>query len=398
MSIGLLAMCEVLALGLWFSISATVPALRLEFALSDGQVALLTSSVAVGFVTGTLGSAVLGLADRLPPRRFFMISAFVGAAANLAVLEFEPTSAIVVVLRFLTGAAMAGIYPVGMKIAATWAKGDTGLLVGLIVGALTLGTASPHAFNAAGGIDWRFTLILASATAAAAGLLVNLVRLGPAIARAPPFEPAFVLRAWTTKSVRLANLGYFGHMWELYAMWAWIGLFFHASFAAAAGGATPAVASRASLATFAVVGIGAVGCLAGGLFADKLGRTTLTMLAMAVSGACALAIGFLFGADPWLVTALALLWGIAVVADSAQFSSCIIELSDRAHVGTMLTVQTCVGFLLTLVTLHLMPPLVAWVGWRYAFAPLAIGPFLGVVAMGRLRAHPDAVKLASGNR
>lgn len=181
-------------------------------------------------------------------------------------------------------------------------------------------------------------------------------------------------------------------------MWAWIGLFFHASFAAAAGGATPAVASRASLATFAVVGIGAVGCLAGGLFADKLGRTTLTMLAMAVSGACALAIGFLFGADPWLVTALALLWGIAVVADSAQFSSCIIELSDRAHVGTMLTVQTCVGFLLTLVTLHLMPPLVAWVGWRYAFAPLAIGPFLGVVAMGRLRAHPDAVKLASGNR
>ena len=349
-------------------------------------------------VAGTLGSAILGLADRLPPRRFFMISAFMGAAANLAVLAFEPTSATVILLRFLTGAAMAGIYPVGMKIAATWAKGDTGLLVGLVVGALTLGTASPHAFNAAGGFDWRFTLVLASVAATAAGLLVNLVRLGPAITRAPPFEPAFVLRAWTTKSLRLANLGYFGHMWELYAMWAWIGLFFHASFTATAGGATPAVSIHASLAAFAVVGVGAVGCLAGGLFADRLGRTTLTMLAMAVSGACALAIGFLFGADPWLVTALALLWGIAVVADSAQFSSCIIELSDRAHVGTMLTVQTCVGFLLTLVTVHMMPPLVAWVGWRYAFAPLAIGPFLGVLAMSRLRAHPDAVKLASGNR
>jgi MFS family permease len=352
----------------------------------------------VGFVAGTLSSAILGLADRLPPRRFFMVSAFLGAAANLAVLAFEPTSAIVVLLRFLTGVTMAGIYPVGMKIAATWAKGDTGLLVGLIVGALTLGTAAPHAFNAIVGIDWRLTLVLASVAAAAAGLLINLVGLGPAITRAPPFEPAFVLRAWTTKSLRLANLGYFGHMWELYAMWAWIGLFFHASFVAAAGGVTPAVSFNASLAAFAVVGIGAVGCLAGGLFADRLGRTTLTMLAMAVSGACALLIGFLFGADPWLVTALALLWGIAVVADSAQFSSCIIELSDRAHVGTMLTVQTCVGFLLTLLTIHLMPPLVEWWGWRYAFAPLAIGPFLGVIAMGRLRAHPDAVKLASGNR
>jgi MFS family permease len=200
------------------------------------------------------------------------------------------------------------------------------------------------------------------------------------------------------KSLRLANLGYFGHMWELYTMWAWIGLFLHASFADHAGGSTPTVSYQASLAAFAVVGVGAVGCLAGGLFADRLGRTTLTMLAMTVSGACAIAIGFLFGADPWLVTALALLWGMAVVADSAQFSSCIIELSDRTHVGTMLTVQTCLGFLLTLLTVHLMPPLVAWVGWRYAFAALAIGPFLGVVAMGRLRAHPDAVKLASGNR
>jgi MFS family permease len=383
-------------MALWFSASAVVAALVAEYRLSGFAQALLTSGVQLGFVIGSLASAVLGLADRLDPRRFFMASALVAAAANAAILLVPGDSALVPLLRLITGICMAGIYPVGMKLAATWARGDMGLMVGLLVGALTLGSATPHLFNALGGIDWRFTLAAASASALAAALLINLAGLGPNRAPAPRFDPGAVLAAWQVKPLRLANLGYLGHMWELYAMWAWVGVFLQASFALRLA---PDIApTAAKLATFATVGIGAIGCIAGGLVADRLGRTTVTIAAMAVSGSCAAIVGLLYGGDPWLLTALCLVWGIAVVADSAQFSASIAELSDRALVGTMLTLQTALGFTLTLVTIHLMPALVETLGWRWAFAPLAIGPFLGVWAMARLRAHPEARRLAGGRR
>ena len=395
-SLTVLSLCEVAAMALWFSASAVLPALSAEFHLSGFTQSLFTSSVQAGFVVGSVTSAVLGLADRLDPRRFFMATALTAAAANLAILAVAPTSAWVPVLRFVTGACMAGIYPVGMKLASTWARGDMGLVVGLLVGALTLGTAAPHLFNALGGLDWRFTLIAASASAVAAGLAINLAGIGPNVQAAPPFRAAFVLWAWKIKPLRLANLGYLGHMWELYAMWAWIVVFLHASFAQTLAPETAATAAK--LAAFATVGIGGLGCLAGGLFADRLGRTTLTMLAMAISGTCAATIGFFFAGPPELVTAVCLVWGLSIVADSPQFSASVAELSDRFLVGTMLTLQTALGFTLTLVTIHLMPLWVDWLGWRYAFAPLAIGPALGVWAMARLRAHPDATRLAGGRR
>ncbi len=395
----LLAFCEVLALALWFSATAVVPVLKQAYDLPGWQASLFSSAVAMGFVAGTLTSAVLGLADRLDPRRFFMASALVAATANALVLALEPTSLIIIALRFITGACMAGLYPVGMKMVSTWAKGDTGFLVGLLVGALTLGSAAPHLFNAGGGVNWQVTIGLASVLAVVAGLLINFVELGPARSKAPPFNPAYMLHAWTDKPLRLANLGYFGHMWELYAMWAWIGVFLNASYLHTYGqGEAEFAASAASLMTFAVIGAGAFGCLFGGLFADRMGRTTLTMIAMAISGACSVIVGFLFGASPIILGVVVIVWGIAIVADSAQFSSCIIELSNPSYLGTMVTTQTCVGFLLTLATIHMIPPLVDLVGWQYAFAPLAIGPALGVLAMARLRAHPDAVRLAGGNR
>ena len=397
-SMAVLLACEVGAMGVWFSSAVVAALIRADAADAAGS-AWLTSAVQAGFVVGTAGSAVLSLADRFDPRRLFTASALVAAAATAALALLPPTGMLQLALRLLTGMCMAGVYPVGMRLAATWARpgagGDLGLLIGLLVGALTLGSASPHLLGAVPGLDWRGVYWAAAGLAAGCGLGINLAGVGPSAARAARIDPARMAQAWRSRPLRLANLGYLGHMWELYAMWAWLGPFLLSSFAASG---LPHPGPAAEGAAFAAVALGALGAWGGGALADRIGRTRVTAGAMLASAACALAIGWLHGAAPALVVAVAVAWGVTVIADSAQFSAAIAELADPASVGTLLTVQTCLGFALTLVSIQLVPVIVGWIGWAGAFTMLACGPLLGTIAMTRLREDPASARLAGGRR
>ncbi|HUP48196.1 MAG TPA: MFS transporter [Thermoanaerobaculia bacterium] len=378
----LLAAVELLAMGLWFGVSAVSPQIAAEWRLDVRAVSWLTLAVQLGFVAGTLLSAVFNLPDIIRARHLVALAAILGAAANALLAWSVTTLGAAVVLRFLTGAFLAGVYPPGMKLIATWYRKGRGFALGVLVGALTLGKASPYLVNAFGSSEWRVNVTVASLLALVAAVLVLVfVREGPYALPSQPFDITQVAKVFTNRGVRLANFGYFGHMWELYAMWAWAPVMIRASLSAS--GDSPVLAEVAS---FLVIGAGAAGCVAAGQLADRIGRAEVAAGAMAISGACCIVTGLFFGGPAVALLVIAAIWGAAVVADSAQFSACVTELGDPRYMGTALTLQTCIGFLITTVSIGIMPAAVDILGWRYAFSLLAIGPFLGIVAMMRLRA------------
>lgn len=393
-ALGLLSLAELLGMSLWFSAAAVVPALRVEWNLSESSAGWLTIAVQLGFVCGTLLSAFLNLPDVFRVRYLFAASALAGAFANAAFGVYAHSVQSGIALRFLTGMFLAGVYPPGMKIIATWFQRSRGMALGVLVGALTLGKASPYLVNALGSSNWRQNIFFISLLAIGGGMIVLLfVEDGPHALPAAKFDWKQAIAVFSNRGVRLASFGYFGHMWELYAMWVWIPVMIRASLAV-----SKASPLAAEIASFLVIGCGAVGCVVAGLVADRIGRTVVTSWAMAISGSCCLLIGFLFGGNPLLLLLVAAIWGATVVADSAQFSACVTELGDPQYVGTALTMQTCLGFLLTTISIELIPYFVKTVGWQYAFAILAPGPLLGVFAMLRLRALPEASKIAHGRR
>ncbi len=375
-ALGVLAGALVLSMTTWFSASAVVPQLRAEWNLSSTGASWLTIAVQLGFVGGALASSLLNLADVFSPRSVILAGSLGAAGAN-ALLGAAGGAGFGIPLRLATGFFLAGVYPPALKLMATWFRRGRGLALGTIVGALTLGSALPHLVNGLGGLDWRTVIYATSGLTLAGGVLARFgVADGPFPFPRAVFDPRQARLVFANRGVRLASLGYFGHMWELYAMWAWFVVFFRAVHGPGAG---------AAYATFAVIGAGAFGCIAGGLLGDRWGRPQTTAAMMVASGSCAVAIGLVAQWSAWLALAIGLVWGFTVVADSAQFSTIVTELADQAYVGTALTLQLAVGFTLTVATIWLIPVLEHDVGWKWAFAFLAPGPALGTLAMLRLR-------------
>jgi len=387
----LIAVGQLFALSLWFSATAVAPQLEAEWGLDVGQVAGLTLAVQIGFVVGALVSAALNLADVIPSRRLFSLSAMCGATVNLGLLAMGPdTVGVSLGLRFLTGMFLAGVYPAGLKVMAGWFKSGRGMALGVLVGALTVGSASPHLIRGL-GVEWQGVLVAASLLTLLSALLMTRVGDGPHDVPSQPFRWSQLLVVLRNRGVRLSTYGYLGHMWELYAMWTWTAAFLSASAAESGTGY-----GSVSVLTFLVIAIGGLGSWLAGLLADRVGRTTVAGTAMAISGTCALLTPVLFGAPPLLVVPVMLVWGLTVVADSAQFSTMVTETASDETRGTALTLQTAVGFLLTLVTIRLVPAVAGEVGWRWAFPVLALGPAAGVAAMVRLRSTRYAAMLAGG--
>ena len=373
--LAVVSLAMLLSLTSWMTATAIGPELQLKWSLSSSQLGWLTTIVQLGFVVGTALGAILNLADVLPSRAYFALSAFLAAVSNVLLLSSDDFSE-ALPARFFTGFFLAGVYPPGMKMVSTWFQSARGLAIGTVVGALTVGKATPYLLKAVGSTD----TIAVVAGGSIAGLLASILigtayRDGPYPFPSRPFEWSRVGKLLGHRKTMLATGGYLGHMWELYAMWTWISAFL---FAAAAGVVSDTVID---LVVFGAIGAGALGCVWGGAAADRIGRHRVVNLAMAISGGCCLMAGMVFQAPFSFLVILTWIWGFFVVADSAQFSALVTEVAPQDSVGTALMLQTSLGFLLTMVTIQAVPAIVSALGWQWAFAFLALGPAAGICSI-----------------
>jgi MFS family permease len=388
-ALALLAVVQLFGMSPWFAGTALAPALSVAWGLSSAQVGWLSSAVQLGFVAGTVTAAVLNLADVLPSRWYVAGAAVLAAGAN-AMLAMAGGFEVAVASRFLTGFCLAGVYPPAMKMAATWFTSARGLAIGVVVGALTIGKAMPYLVEALGGVGQGFVIWSTSGAALLAAALVGgLYRDGPHPFARRPFSWGLVGTVVREPRARLVTGGYLGHMWELYAFWAWIPAFLAASLAVS-NPSPPPSGALVSLLTFVIIAGGVVGCVWGGIAGDRIGRPRVVTLALGVSGTCCLLSGIFFGFPLWLLLPVMVLWNMAVIADSAQFSAMITETVPSHAVGTALTLQVALGFLLTMASIQLVPVVAEIVGWRWGFAVLAFGPAAGIAAIRGLGRSPDA--------
>ena len=391
----LLSIAELLAMSLWFTGTAVLPQVTAMWHSGLALGSWLTIAVQIGFSLGAIVFALFNISDIFSPIKVFVASALAAAAANALFAWTAQVPAQALLLRGATGFFLAGVYPVGMKIIAGWFQRGRGLALGIMIGALTVGSAVPHAVNSLGGIDWRGVVLLGSAQAVIGALIVALaVREGPYAMPQSRLDLGQMFEIVRNRRVRLANFGYLGHMWELYSMWGWIAVIV----AASAGWPRAKYEMAAALA----IAIGAVGCIWAGAASDRLQdqsessrvsqRARVTIIAMAASSACCVLAALIFVLHrPLLLVALSLVWGIAVIADSAQFSTIISEVSDKSYVGTALTCQVALGFLLTAIAIRAMAAIAGHFGWQWALASMALGPLLGIWAMSGLLEKRSAV-------
>jgi MFS family permease len=337
----------------------------------------MTSSVQFGFIAGTLLFAFLAIADRHSPVRVFLGCSLLGAGANLGVFAFAESFGAVLACRFLTGFFLAGIYPVGMKIAASWYEKGLGRALGYLVGALVLGTALPHLLNGVGtALPWQGVLVTVSAFAALGGIAMPLlVHDGPFHRGGAPFDPHALRRVFRSRPFRASAFGYFGHMWELYAFWTFV------PFLLAAHGRLARADLNVSAWAFAVIGAGALGCAVGGVISRRRGSAPVAAAQLASSGLCCVLSPFLLAAPTPAYLAFLVFWGVVVVGDSPQFSALNAAGAPRDLVGSALTIANSIGFAITVVSIQLLAWLSGMVGAEWLMLPLAVGPALGLAAM-----------------
>lgn len=384
----LLCLAVIAGMSPWFAAAAAMPDMVRETGLGPLRQALMSSAVQAGFVIGALGSAMTGISDRFDPRRVLAMAALMNAVATGGLLLLTPGSGAAIFLRVIAGIGFAGIYPVGMKIAVGWGLKDRGLLVGTLVGALTLGTAAPHLAAWAGGAEWRVVIGAAALASLIAALLPPFLRLGPHHAVARAFDPKVIGLIWSDRQIRAATLGYLGHMWELYAMWGWIGAVAAAGYAMQMSGAE--AEGLASLTAFFAISAGALFCAPAGWLADRIGKAKVSAGAMAISGAMAILVALAHGGPAWLSFLFVLIWGAAVIPDSAQFSALIADAAPPEAAGSLMTLQTALGFTLTIFTVQVTPLVAEWITWQGALVVMALGPAFGIYALRPILRAPLA--------